>query len=83
MASKIFSTLLLLSTIGDALAFWRMECRGRTGLARIDPIMDAGLVSPHIHTVHGSSGTYFLPLTCAQMHLTKRTGGESSWMSYM
>lgn len=33
-----------------------MECRGRTGLARIDPIMDAGIVSPHIHTVHGSSG---------------------------
>ncbi|KAI0380846.1 hypothetical protein F5Y04DRAFT_92880 [Hypomontagnella monticulosa] len=56
MASKAFSTLLLLSAIGDALAFWRMECRGRTGLARIDPIMDAGLVSPHIHTVHGSSG---------------------------
>ncbi|OTB05181.1 hypothetical protein M426DRAFT_31133, partial [Hypoxylon sp. CI-4A] len=46
----------LLGILGDVSAFWRMECRGRTGLARIDPIMDAGVISPHIHTVHGSSG---------------------------
>ncbi|KAI1651968.1 uncharacterized protein F4817DRAFT_355902 [Daldinia loculata] len=56
MASKVFSAFFLLSTFGDVSAFWRMECHGRTGLARIDPIMDAGVVSPHIHTVHGSSG---------------------------
>ncbi|KAI0135638.1 hypothetical protein F4814DRAFT_31397 [Daldinia grandis] len=56
MASKIFSAFFLLSSFGDVSAFWRMECHGRTGLARIDPIMDAGVVSPHIHTVHGSSG---------------------------
>ncbi|KAI1414345.1 hypothetical protein F5Y13DRAFT_188452 [Hypoxylon sp. FL1857] len=56
MATKTLSALFLLSTIGDVAAFWRMECRGRTGLARMDPIMDAGVISPHIHTVHGSSG---------------------------
>ncbi|KAI8960132.1 hypothetical protein F5Y11DRAFT_279737 [Daldinia sp. FL1419] len=56
MASKALSAFFLLSTIGDVSAFWRMECHGRTGLARIDPIMDAGVISPHIHTVHGSSG---------------------------
>ncbi|KAK6954145.1 hypothetical protein Daesc_004107 [Daldinia eschscholtzii] len=56
MASKVFSAFFLLSTFGDVSAFWRMECHGRTGLARIDPIMDAGVISPHIHTVHGSSG---------------------------
>ncbi|KAI1391395.1 uncharacterized protein F4822DRAFT_184620 [Hypoxylon trugodes] len=56
MATKSFSALLLLSAIANVSAFWRMECRGRTGLARIDPIMDAGSISPHIHTVHGSSG---------------------------
>ncbi|KAI1135198.1 hypothetical protein F5Y05DRAFT_184629 [Hypoxylon sp. FL0543] len=56
MAAKTLSVFFLLGAIGDVAAFWRMECRGRTGLARIDPIMDAGVVSPHIHTVHGSSG---------------------------
>ncbi|KAI0835291.1 hypothetical protein F5Y06DRAFT_137624 [Hypoxylon sp. FL0890] len=56
MATKTLSALFLLGTIRDAAAFWRMECRGRSGLARMDPIMDAGVVSPHIHTVHGSSG---------------------------
>lgn len=62
MASKVFSAFFLLSTFGDVSAFWRMECHGRTGLARIDPIMDAGVVSPHIHTVHGSSGMLLLYL---------------------
>ncbi|KAI0881081.1 uncharacterized protein GGS22DRAFT_75418 [Annulohypoxylon maeteangense] len=56
MVSKTFSTLAFLSAVTDVSAFWRMECRGRTGLARIDPIMDLGKLSPHIHTVHGSSG---------------------------
>ncbi|KAL7625340.1 hypothetical protein AAE478_004556 [Parahypoxylon ruwenzoriense] len=56
MTAKTISALILLGAIQDVSAFWRMECHGRTGLARIDPIMDAGVVSPHIHTVHGSSG---------------------------
>ncbi|KAJ5272486.1 hypothetical protein N7478_007611 [Penicillium angulare] len=34
-------------------AFWRLPCRGRTGLARIDPIVDPGEVSSHVHSVHG------------------------------
>ncbi|KAI0169562.1 hypothetical protein GGR52DRAFT_550557 [Hypoxylon sp. FL1284] len=56
MAIKTLSVFALLSMFEAASAFWRMECRGRTGVARIDPIMDAGTVSPHIHVVHGSSG---------------------------
>ncbi|KAI5867207.1 hypothetical protein GGS23DRAFT_166100 [Durotheca rogersii] len=57
MATKAVTTaFLLLGAIQDVAAFWRMECRGRTGLARMDPIMDPGVVSPHIHAVHGSSG---------------------------
>lgn len=56
MASKTLSVLALLSAVADVSAFWRMECRGRTGLARLDPIMDLGEIAPHIHTVHGSSG---------------------------
>lgn len=34
-------------------AFWRLPCRGRTGLARVDPIVDPGEVSGHVHAVHG------------------------------
>ncbi|KAF2971884.1 hypothetical protein GQX73_g1701 [Xylaria multiplex] len=37
-------------------AFWRMECRGSTGVARVDPIVDFNKVSGHAHAVHGSSG---------------------------
>ncbi|KAI1084194.1 hypothetical protein F5B20DRAFT_568250 [Whalleya microplaca] len=56
MATKNFSTISLLAALTGVSAFWRMECRGSTGLARMDPIVDSGEVSPHSHTVHGSSG---------------------------
>lgn len=36
-----------------ANAFWRLPCRGRTGVARLDPIVDPGEVSSHVHAVHG------------------------------
>ncbi|PHH85187.1 hypothetical protein CDD83_781 [Cordyceps sp. RAO-2017] len=39
-------------------AFWRMECPGRIGLARLDPIVNPGDVSNHVHSIHGSSGFY-------------------------
>lgn len=42
--------------VGSAHAFWRMECPGRVGLARLDPIIDPGTVSKHVHSIHGSSG---------------------------
>ncbi|KAJ5303856.1 uncharacterized protein N7443_003516 [Penicillium atrosanguineum] len=35
-------------------AFWRLPCRGRTGVARLDPIVDPGDISGHIHAVHGA-----------------------------
>ena len=34
-------------------AFWRLPCRGRTGVARLDPIVDPGEVSGHVHAIHG------------------------------
>ncbi|GKT41107.1 uncharacterized protein ColSpa_01288 [Colletotrichum spaethianum] len=37
-------------------AFWRMECPSRVGLARVDPLMNFGEASPHVHAIHGSSG---------------------------
>lgn len=39
---------------GVADAFWRLPCRGRSGVARLDPLMDPGEVSYHAHAVHGS-----------------------------
>ncbi|KAI0122925.1 hypothetical protein BJ170DRAFT_118091 [Xylariales sp. AK1849] len=56
MAARIWSTLTLLNALSGVSAFWRMECRGRVGLARIDPLMDEGEASSHAHTIHGSSG---------------------------
>jgi hypothetical protein len=41
---------------GSSNAFWRMECRGRAGLARIDPMISPGEVAQHVHAIHGSSG---------------------------
>lgn len=41
---------------GVADAFWRLPCRGRAGLARMDPLMDPGEPSYHVHSVHGSGG---------------------------
>ncbi|KAL8711751.1 MAG: hypothetical protein Q9220_003922 [cf. Caloplaca sp. 1 TL-2023] len=36
-------------------AFWRLECDGSVGLARIDPLMDFGGLSDHVHTIKGGS----------------------------
>lgn len=41
---------------GQADAFWRMECRGRSALARIDPLVNPGADANHLHTVAGGSG---------------------------
>ncbi|RMY71810.1 hypothetical protein D0863_04914 [Hortaea werneckii] len=40
-------------------AFWRMPCPGRLVQERIDPIVDPGEVSGHVHTVSGGSGFGF------------------------
>ncbi|KAJ8118227.1 hypothetical protein ONZ43_g4034 [Nemania bipapillata] len=56
MTSKTLATFAILGMSSLAEAFWRMECRGSTGVARIDPIVDFGKISGHAHTVQGSSG---------------------------
>lgn len=50
LVALCFCTLTALSQ-----AFWRMPCRSRTGLARIDPIMSPGTVSEHAHAIHGGN----------------------------
>jgi hypothetical protein len=50
------SLAAILASLGGAAAFWRMECRGQVGLARLDPLIDPGVPSKHAHAIHGSSG---------------------------
>ncbi|UNI18594.1 hypothetical protein JDV02_004851 [Purpureocillium takamizusanense] len=50
------SLALSAGLIAGANAFWRMECPGRVGLARMDPIVNPGSVSGHVHAIHGSDG---------------------------
>ncbi|RYP67675.1 hypothetical protein DL770_008571 [Monosporascus sp. CRB-9-2] len=55
MVGKTLLATTVLNALTGVSAFWRMQCKGRTGLARIDPIMDFGVVSTHVHALHGSS----------------------------
>lgn len=41
---------------GSVSAFWRMECHHQTGYGRMDPIMDYGEISGHVHAFTGSNG---------------------------
>ncbi|KAN0080785.1 protein of unknown function (DUF1996) domain containing protein [Elaphomyces granulatus] len=40
-------------------AFWRLPCRGRSGIARMDPIVQPGKISDHVHAIHGASNFAF------------------------
>ncbi|KAI3097075.1 hypothetical protein CBS147333_9404 [Penicillium roqueforti] len=51
MASIVMACFALFPSLTNA--FWRLPCRGRTGLARLDPLVDPGTVSSHAHAVHG------------------------------
>ncbi|KAH7021729.1 hypothetical protein B0J12DRAFT_773717 [Macrophomina phaseolina] len=55
MASFTLVALSLCVFAGSCEAFWRMPCRTRTGLARIDPIISPGIVSEHAHAIHGGN----------------------------
>lgn len=55
------TTAAALALAGHAAAFWRMPCRSQTGIGRIDPLVDPGSISDHVHTIHGGGG--FGPIT--------------------
>ncbi|TGO16122.1 hypothetical protein BTUL_0032g00860 [Botrytis tulipae] len=54
--SFVEKAAILAGLASSADAFWRMPCRARSGLARVDPIINPGTPSPHAHVIHGSSG---------------------------
>lgn len=57
---SLYATVALFG--GHAAAFWRMECRGTTGQARIDPLVSPGKVADHAHEIFGSGGEF--PSAC-------------------
>jgi hypothetical protein len=54
-----------LTLVSGASAFWRMPCRSRTGLARMDPLMDLNEVSDHVHSIFGGGSRFFRHSRCA------------------
>jgi hypothetical protein len=63
---------------GSAEAFWRMPCHSRTALLRLDPIVDKGVASSHVHAIHGGSSKltiHTLLLTHCMRYF------EVAWMS--
>lgn len=50
------ATISALALVTSVNAFWRMPCRSQTGVGRLDPIMDPGEISDHVHTISGGGG---------------------------
>lgn len=53
---RVDTSLAILASVSGAAAFWRMECRGRLGIARLDPLVNPNEPAHHAHHIHGSSG---------------------------
>ncbi|KAF9884086.1 hypothetical protein FE257_002316 [Aspergillus nanangensis] len=56
MHSPLHVLLWFTALFYSSKAFWRLPCRGRSGLARMDPLISPGTPSYHVHSIHGSSG---------------------------
>lgn len=55
-----WASAALILFAGSTSAFWRLECDGSVGLARLDPLMNPGGVSDHVHSIKGGSGMSIL-----------------------
>ncbi|KAJ5223391.1 hypothetical protein N7468_007933 [Penicillium chermesinum] len=60
LKTTFLACLSLLPALTDA--FWRLPCRGRNAIGRLDPIIDPGQISSHVHTVHGG-GSFSIDAT--------------------
>lgn len=58
---RSIAAVALTILLPSANAFWRLECDGSVGTARIDPLMDFDGLSDHIHTIKGGSGKFIHP----------------------
>ena len=55
-SKSIFLVVSLLAL--EATAFWRLPCRQRLILERVDPIDTPGSIAKHVHTIHGGNGKW-------------------------
>ena len=55
LTSKLAVLTVVTHLIFSAEAFWRLPCQGRTALARIDPLVNYGVIADHAHAIHGGS----------------------------
>lgn len=63
----LYVWLYLLISASYVQAFFRINCNIiQTG--RIDPVINPGSVSTHVHTVAGASGMYYLPDLIGNRH---------------
>lgn len=67
---------IFLALLGPTSAFWRMPCRSRSGLARVDPFVNYGSLSEHAHAIHGSSGK-FVTCPCFDLQIDLDLGTPS------
>ena len=54
--SVLVTATFMILFLGNANAFWRLECDGSVGLARMDPLMNYGTAGDHVHSIKGGSG---------------------------
>jgi hypothetical protein len=59
-ASKlaVVAAMVMIFMIGNVNAYWRLECDGSVGLARLDPLMNFGTAGDHVHSIKGGSGKF-------------------------
>ena len=57
MTFKAGASLLAIAAtlLEPTAAFWRLPCRAQSAVARIDPIVDKGRISAHLHNIFGGS----------------------------
>ena len=53
---RCFAVAALALCVIKANGFWRLECQGSTGLARLDPLMSYNSIGQHVHSIKGGSG---------------------------
>lgn len=58
-AAPFIAALLASSFLPQVAAFWRLPCAMPVSVERADPVVDAGQVSGHLHTIMGGNGFDF------------------------
>jgi Domain of unknown function (DUF1996) len=55
---KMTTAFVLFILFYTTAAFWRLPCPRQIGIARVDPLVAAGAISQHAHTIHGGNSKH-------------------------